>query len=385
LPAHTSILAHLAFRLTSQTENLATEALLHVLRSSPAAHSAFVDLARAAAGGPALDVVSFRSQGGDAADQSIPDLVGVNAVGVQVLLVENKFWAGLTGNQPVRYLERLPVGGGVLLFVAPERRLSQLWGELRTRCRDERVVLGPTEGEGEGRFAIVAGGRVLAVTSWRAVIRQLLTRVEAAGEVSIANDLLQLQGLCDAMDSQAFLPLTSEELTGTLGLRVVQFSELVDGIVPTLLGEGLATKEGLRATGSRGYYGHYLWVHGYGCLLAFSANRWAQFGITPIWLRITSRSWDPLPTLGPALQTLLPDMNVIQHEDGTLVAIRLMTGMGREAVIKRALEQLRQVIGALGNVPAPQSSAKPLPPPEPDGAERSAVDAFGRAFIEAQE
>ena len=48
----------------------------------------------------------FRTQvTGD--DATRPDLVGKDQAGREVLLIEAKFWAGLTENQPVSYLERL--------------------------------------------------------------------------------------------------------------------------------------------------------------------------------------------------------------------------------------------------------------------------------------
>lgn len=44
------------------------------------------------------------------------------------LLVELKFWAGLTDNQPVAYLKKLPTDcHSALLEVAPARRIESLW------------------------------------------------------------------------------------------------------------------------------------------------------------------------------------------------------------------------------------------------------------------
>ena len=37
-----------------------------------------------------------------------PDLAGVDREGRECVLIEAKFWAGLTSNQPVAYLKRLP-------------------------------------------------------------------------------------------------------------------------------------------------------------------------------------------------------------------------------------------------------------------------------------
>ena len=58
-----------------------------------------------------------------------PDLVGRTEHGEELLLIEAKFWAGLTEHQPITYLQRLPPGGA-LLFVVPEARLPSIWNEL---------------------------------------------------------------------------------------------------------------------------------------------------------------------------------------------------------------------------------------------------------------
>src|SRR5687768_5612239 len=60
-----------------------------------------------------------------------PDLVGTDPDHVERLLVEAKFGAGLTEQQPGGYLQRLPADAdGMLLVVAPSARLPTLWVEL---------------------------------------------------------------------------------------------------------------------------------------------------------------------------------------------------------------------------------------------------------------
>jgi hypothetical protein len=79
---------------------------------------------------PLPEVRSFRTQS-PAENLAIPDLAGFNAEGRVRILLENKFWVGLTANQPAAYLERLPEDGlGLLLLVVPRRRLHALWPDL---------------------------------------------------------------------------------------------------------------------------------------------------------------------------------------------------------------------------------------------------------------
>ena len=77
----------------------------------------------------------FQSQISDA-ETGIPDLVGVNPDGKQIILLEAKFWAGLTDNQPVAYLKRLPKQiDSALVVIAPAKRIPMLWSELVSRCK----------------------------------------------------------------------------------------------------------------------------------------------------------------------------------------------------------------------------------------------------------
>lgn len=64
----------------------------------------------------------------------------------------------------------------------------------------------------------VGPNHTLALTSWRAVLSFILHALETQGDVLAAADVQRLQGLCERMDSDAFLPSSSEELTASATL-----------------------------------------------------------------------------------------------------------------------------------------------------------------------
>lgn len=173
------LFGHLALRFATHPENLATEGLAYLLRETPAARHALLDVCRAT--GAALpENLTFRTQA-FGADQAIPDLVGEDGEGVERLLVEAKFWAGLTEHQPVSYLQRLPADG-LLLFLTPAQRMATLWPELQRRCAlKEMPAQEVVATSGELSSARVAG-RVLALSSWRALLDVLTQRLTIAGE-----------------------------------------------------------------------------------------------------------------------------------------------------------------------------------------------------------
>ncbi|MBI4816592.1 MAG: hypothetical protein HY791_10050 [Deltaproteobacteria bacterium] len=127
----TTLLGHLAFRrFTDHTEDLATEALAFILGKSVVARKAVAEHLARAGVQVQSDLTYVTQVAGEALDR--PDLVGTY-LDREVLLIEAKFWAGLTENQPVTYIRRLE-SGGALLFLVPEARVVSIWSELLDRC-----------------------------------------------------------------------------------------------------------------------------------------------------------------------------------------------------------------------------------------------------------
>ena len=119
------VLGHLAQRFSASEENVATEALVWVLRRSAAARRAVIGIARLA-GCSLPDDLSFVGQVGDAVTGR-PDVVGFDDSHAERLLIEAKFAAALTDRQPREYLKRLSSPEGILLVVAPSARRASLW------------------------------------------------------------------------------------------------------------------------------------------------------------------------------------------------------------------------------------------------------------------
>src|SRR5579859_5516231 len=136
-----SLFGHLAHRFSTHPENLATEALNYVLASSEPAARALLSLLAEIEPGLPLDL-SFETQVvGE--DDARPDLVGKHPELGSVLILEAKFWAGLTAHQPVTYLTRLPrQHPAVLMVMAPGLRFQTLWTELADRCAAAGVAVG---------------------------------------------------------------------------------------------------------------------------------------------------------------------------------------------------------------------------------------------------
>jgi hypothetical protein len=111
------------------------------------------------------------------------------------------------------YLTQLPPDPeGVLLFIAPMTRFTTLWPELVARCKGIALPIGgDIVDSGETRCHRVGDRHCLVPTNWRALLAVILEALEAEGNQPGAADVRQLQGLCERMDSEAFLPLCSED------------------------------------------------------------------------------------------------------------------------------------------------------------------------------
>ena len=132
-----SVLAHLA---GCMGEPGATQALAYLLNRQAGLLREFVNLPGAAGiqFDPRPRVESEMGGDGGRPDMRIYDMNGNLRV-----LVENKFWAALTGAQPVDYLDMLPNDeSSGLLFIVPRQRVNMIWNALQARCQDAGLNLG---------------------------------------------------------------------------------------------------------------------------------------------------------------------------------------------------------------------------------------------------
>ena len=196
------LFGHLAMRFSAHPENLATEALHYVLSGSDVARSAFVRYFNQA-GLSLPEMLTFQTQD-HAEDQAIPDLVGLDTALRPVLICEAKFWAGLTDNQPVTYVRRLPKEtDSILAFIAPGRRIAPLWPELLRRCQCTEIAVSDARQLADDyRVAKLGPQQLLAIVSWASLLDALLRPLELQHQSTIAADVAQLRGSVRANGSR---------------------------------------------------------------------------------------------------------------------------------------------------------------------------------------
>ncbi|MDE2837894.1 MAG: hypothetical protein OXL97_10385 [Chloroflexota bacterium] len=244
-----SLLAHLAWRFPGATEDIATEALCYILRKQEGARTALADLLRSGGANPE-PMDSFDTQRVYQRSKK-PDLVAFNG-DKEVLLVESKFWAWLTPNQPNGYLrlmmDDLPDARN-LLFIAPEASQGWLWDELCRRAKNFNLT-GKRTGGGVQSTVVGSGGHRMMLTTWDS----LLERIALSG-ADEDGDLRQLVGLCAQMDDDAPRPSgNAEELS-----EVSHYEDLIRSAVQQARERGYIDTKGLGSARWQSSYGRYIW------------------------------------------------------------------------------------------------------------------------------
>ncbi|CAN5592986.1 hypothetical protein BH10ACT1_BH10ACT1_34070 [soil metagenome] len=360
----TTMLAHLAKRFGTGTENLATEALLYVLESARAGAALERHGRHFCSELPHLQ--TYRSQAFAADDAAIPDLVGDAPDGSTPLIVEAKFGAALTSNQPVTYLQRLRAldSPALLLFLVPHKRQSAIWSEVRRRCGEEGLELA----DGASAFSGVTGQVVVGVTTWGSVLDDIEASLQPRSDhAQTLAEVEQLRGLCASEDRNLFRPFTAEFLAGNTGTQILALDSLVTEVVNGLVADRSASKRGLTWSSGQGYFGRYLKLAGWECYLHVNFRRWGE-PHSPLWLRVTDKRAAAHSQLRDALRPLelQNPPRLLDPEGRRQIPIFVPADAERDEVFSQIDAQVREVCSLLRTSPPPDG----LPQTETDLGEQ---------------
>ena len=227
MPNNDTLLAYLVASFPGNTEDIATEALGHIFERSDASVEALNDVIRSGVRG-VNPITRLRTQVIHA-DGARPDLVGYDESDQERVLIEVKFWADLTANQPNGYLNHLPDDGpAVLAFLVPEERVQSLWPQLRRRAEDQYGTV--TEVYWERKcLRIGSGDRHMMIISWGGLLDSMAARSHDRDDPAVGSEIRQLRSLAEFADAGAFKPIRrGEEFEGDSELRKRQYRRLVD-------------------------------------------------------------------------------------------------------------------------------------------------------------
>ena len=319
--ARESILARLAPLLTNQIENVATDALAHLLLQYPCVSDAFKEYI-SAVGIDLPDNLTIKTQV-RAQDAAIPDLVGMDAEGHHLVIIESKFWASLTPNQPTTYIKRLPPDKqAMLLFVAPASRTEMLWQELLDKCNFPAIGSSSQQETTTVQFLTqrLNNNHILALTSWESLLEVLHQKAEQERNQYATGDIWQLQSLCARIDGEKITPTQ---------MRIEEFRGLVDALVSRLVDSGIASIERYKATPGPGFYKRYMSIHGIpNWCIEFNESLRKQHPPTNLWLTIYKK---------PALSDVLTELASVGFPKGKQFLIPLEIPESERAAVVNSL------------------------------------------------
>ena len=348
-------------RLSQESENIATAALAFILDSSEAARNGMMKLFCGAV--PQMPRLWFQTQ--QTEGNARPDMWGYDDDAKPHVFIENKFWAGLTENQPVTYLRKLAEypQPTMLLVVAPEAREQPLWRELTQRLKSAEISATNRDGSiGVVRSITTNIGPILALTSWTKLLSFL--ELEVADDRAARGDLLQLQALCDAVDSDGFLPISPEEITNQrTPAFLLQLNSCMQDAVQMAVTECILNLKGttLQSSAERiGRYAYFGMERRAGVWLGINFKLWKEHGGTPLWAMFSRTDWGRAREVQAVLEPWAANRDVfaVSREDCFAVALNIPCRDAKELVVQSLVNRLREMADVL-SVLKPKPAASP--------------------------
>ena len=348
-----TLLGHLYSKIEGSPEDLATESLQYIIESSDKAKKIFLKHLYREAGLEAInDNLYFKTQ---LAGKNLerPDLIGINDKREEVVIIESKFWAGLTSNQPVEYLKRLErssyEGNKLMVFICPNQRTNSLWNELIRKCNIDESYrdLSCTK----NNYIDITKNINMIIVSWNKILKVIKHELITNNLEKLKSDITQLEGLCSKMDEEAFLPLKGEELGIEIPKRIYGYYNLITKVIDKLERLSMVSKEGLKSSSSFGRYTRYLYINNWGVSLELNLKYWIEKSETPFWIGIKDNNWDYSAEIKDDLVGLR-DININQIFIGeygyTYIPLFLPLGVDEATVIDSVVNDIKRIFNRLG-------------------------------------
>jgi len=257
-----------------------------------------------------------------------PDVTGLDKNGHKSIIIEGKFWANLTDNQPNNYLKELG-DSGRLLFLAPDKRIGSLELDIEKRLngKNDKVV----------------------ICSWKNFLELIEKENNKNHNHHLASDLIQIKELCQKMDTEGMPPLSLSDLDSMNGRVATQFSDVVDECNPIIRKWNEADFKGLTSSSSKYGYGFYFKAYGITCRLYFSSHDWfIRDSHTPIWLNLYRDNIDNFQNVYHTIYNF-DSNNTYNDKDFVIYGIQLQPGMDKNQVVNHIVNKVKEVLEYLNS------------------------------------
>lgn len=345
-----SLLGQFYSRIKGSQEDIASEGLTYILQNSQVARDTLYTIIQNACG-LQFDNLRFISQAiGEKKDR--PDISGFNTNNQEVLILEAKFWASLTSNQPVEYINHFE-SDSVLMFICPKLRVKTIFDECLRRITESGIELTANE---KSNLISLPSNRFLLIKTWDEILLIIREALHNNNENQLVSDIDQVIGLCHTIDSTAFLPLQHEDFSPEIPRRIINYLDLIDGVIRALLNRKLVSTKNLRASATRTNYIRYFKTTDLAFALSVNFKLWATMADTPIWIvikEITPKgNWVITEDFKRKLNELAlhHDLNLGMHQmnNGEIeFSLYILTERTEDVVVNDLTDRITKIIGHL--------------------------------------
>jgi hypothetical protein len=199
------------------------------------------------------------------------------------LILEAKFWASLTDNQPIEYLNRLPENAA-LVFIVPTLRVRPVFDELVKRIISTHFEF--TADPKSHSITFLAANKHLIVKTWNEILGTIRLYLVQDNDQVLLSDIDQIIGLCDTIDNNSFLPIQADDFSPKYAKKINSYYDLIDKVVDELKKRELANTQGLNSAAQKYSYYRFFKIGNFGASLSLNFKLWAERSDTPIWLSI---------------------------------------------------------------------------------------------------
>jgi hypothetical protein len=227
--------------------------------------------------------------------------------------------------------------------VVPEAREQTLWRELDRRLGNEEIsATNQDTAAGIVHSITTEIGPILALTSWMKLLSAL--ELEVADDPGARSDLLQLRALCEAADSEAFIPISSTDATEQrTPAFILQLCALVQASVEFGVTEGVLNINRLNPQASWERIGRYMRLtdeQGAGMWFGIHFGYWQKFGGTPLWLVFSQSLFGRTDEVRPLIEPWAAKENIFTtfQNSELAVAVDITFGEDKDQVIRNIVE-----------------------------------------------
>ena len=314
-----SLLAYLYPHIRGSQEDVATLSLCYLLQQSDPLRVSFTEVIGRKLHVSLDEKTQYHTQASGEKKER-PDLAGTDSTGRENVLCEMKFYAALTENQPNTYLDRLIAEqGDGLIFICPKARQTGLWMQLLDLCKSRSVK------RMDDNSAFI-DGMPLAITSWLEVL-DTLHETAIDKDPGILDDLHELQGFCQRMDSEEPLPFSPEDFGQDVARSIDRYYNVIDQTINHLHMQNHYEFiiKGYRSTPQWYGYTRYFKIDKYVCRIEFQRELWQHHHSleTPFWFMVTS-NWKQTEELRERMLALPEEKRGVPSWSGWLIMLALV-------------------------------------------------------------